>query len=637
MFNYRKVLKYLLIPGLIMTVAGLIAEYMTKSGSILYVSLIVTGSIFLIIWLLSLLIVRRSFWQRRSSQAGTNALVSTLSLMIILGIINFLAVRYLTPIDLTENQLFTVSSQTQKIVKNINEPIKVWLFVKDPNPRDKDLLENYRRYNEKFEFEFIDPDTNLGLTKRFNVNSLGDVYLEYRDKKQLVQTLIQFNTQEPLSEIKLTNAIEKIQRNYIPTVYFLQGHGEYSLEESHDNSIFIAVNSLKNKGYNIEPLNLVTSSKIPDDADAIIIAGSQRKLFEQEVKALEIYSDQGGNLLLLLNPNIETGLETILEKWGVKLDNRVVIDSSGRGNLVGLGPVTPLINTYGNHPITKEFKNGISFYPLARPIDTIKVENVEATSLLIASEKMWAESNVESEEFTFDETQDIAGPFDLGVVLIRQIDPNKKQKPQLSPSSSQLDKDSPIPSQTEKQIDKKLPKKETKKTTFSFPKEIEIPSKPNSSSMITPSEGEKFSILSPYLNKTKVILVSNILDIQDNDYSSPLEKIETQNNDFLSEENHKKTILKSPETIESRLVIIGNSMFITNNLFNQQLNGDVFLNSVQWLVSQDDKLLSIRPKEAKNRRINLTTLQAGLLTFLTLVFFPLGGFIAGFMTWLRRR
>ncbi|YAI82506.1 MAG: Gldg family protein, partial [cyanobacterium endosymbiont of Rhopalodia sterrenbergii] len=486
MFNYRKVLKYLLIPGLIMTVAGLIAEYMTKSGSILYIGLIVTGSILLIIWLSNLLITRRSFWQRRSSQAGTNALLSTLSLIIILGIMNFLAVRYLTPVDLTENQLFTVSSQTQEVVKNINEPVKVWLFVKTTNPRDKDLLENYRRYNEKFEFEFIDPDTNLGLTKQFNVNSLGDVYLEYRDKRQLVQTLIQFNTQEPLSEIKLTNAIEKIQRNYIPTVYFLQGHGEYSLEESQENNIFIAANSLKNKGYNVEPLNLVTSSKIPDDADAIIIAGSQRKLFEQEVQALETYSDQGGNLLLLLNPNIETGLETILEKWGVKLDNRVVIDSSGRGNLVGLGPATPLVNTYGNHPITKEFNNGISFYPLARPIDTIKVENVEVTSLLIASEQMWAESSVESEELTFDETQDIAGPFDLGVVLTRQINSEKKQKTQLSSPSSQLHKDSQLPSYTEKQIEKKTPEKEgeeEKETSFSFPKETEITPTPNSSSM----------------------------------------------------------------------------------------------------------------------------------------------------------
>ncbi len=594
MFNYRKFLRYSFIPGLIMTIAGLIAELMIDGSSILYISLIITGSILLIIWILYLLINKRNFWQIRSTQTRTNALVSTFSLIIILGIINLLADRYLDSIDLTENKIFTISSQTQEVVKNIDDSLKVWLFVKTPNHKDKELLENYRRYNKKFEFKFIDPDTNLGLTKQFNVNSLGDVYIEYKGKKQLVQTLIQFNAQEPLSEIKLTNAIEKIRRNYIPTVYFLQGHGEYSLEESHEDSIFTAVNSLKNKGYNVEPLNLITLPKIPDDADTIIIAGSQRKLFKQEVKALETYSDQGGNLLLLLNPNIETGLETVLEKWGVQLDNRVVIDSSGRGSLVGLGPVTPLINNYGNHPITKEFNNGISFYPLARPIDTVKVEDVEAISLLIAGEQMWAESNIDSKEFTFDETQDIAGPFDLGVVLIRKINSGTRQIPQASSSSNKLNKDSLTTSYTEEQLGKKLSEKEVKETPSSFLKDTEVS-------------------------------------------STPSETMETDENSSSAEENSENTIQKKSNVIQSRLVIIGNSMFITNNLFNQQLNGDVFLNSVQWLVSKDDQPLLIRPKEAKNRRINLTPLKAGLLTFLTLVFFPLGGLIAGVMTWLRRQ
>ena len=278
----------------------------------------------------------------------------------------------------------------------------------------------------------------------------------------------------------------------------------------------------------------------------------------------------------------------------MQLDNRVVIDSSGRGSLVGLGPVTPLINNYGNHPITKEFNNGISFYPLARPIDTVKVEDVEAISLLIAGEQMWAESNIDSKEFTFDETLDIAGPFDLGVVLIRKINSGTRQIPQASSSSNKLNKDSLTTSYTEEQLGKKLSEKEVKETPSSFLKDTEVS-------------------------------------------STPSETMETDENSSSAEENSENTIQKKSNVIQSRLVIIGNSMFITNNLFNQQLNGDVFLNSVQWLVSKDDQPLLIRPKEAKNRRINLTPLKAGLLTFLTLVFFPLGGLIAGVMTWLRRQ
>ncbi|HAC65324.1 MAG TPA: ABC transporter [Cyanothece sp. UBA12306] len=561
-FNYRIILKYLFIPGIILTVAGLVVGLTTKDWSILPLSLVIAGGILLVSWLLFLLITGRSFWNKRSTQAGTNALVSTISLITILGIINFIAVRYSSPIDLTENQLFTLSPQTQEIVKNLKNPLKVWIFIKDTNPIDKKLLENYRRYNQNFEFEFVDPDTNLGLTKKFNVESLGDVYLEYGDKRQLAQTLIAFNTPQPLSEIQLTNAIEKIQRDYTPTIYFLQGHGEYSLEKSQqetEGSISTAISNLENKGYKVEPLNLVETG-IPDDADTIIIAGPKRKLFDQEVKELKTYSNQGGNLLVLLNPNTETGLETILEEWGVKLDNRIVIDGSS-----SLGPAIPLINSYGSHPITKEFSNGMSFYPLSRPIDTVKVDNVEATSLLVANDQMWAENDLESEELTFDPTQDIAGPFDLGVALVRQINPQEENQNQSSQSSSNT---------------------EEKKT--------------------------------------------------ENPTNSPLpdDKKDNKQSDAV---NQKTTKLETNKNTESRIVVVGNSTFITDTLFNQQLNGDVFLNSVQWLANQDDQPLSIRPKEAKNRRINLTPLQGGILTWLTLVIFPLLGLAAASVTWWRRR
>ncbi len=90
-------------------------------------------------------------------------------------------------------------------------------------------------------------------------------------------------------------------------------------------------------------------------------------------------------------------------------------------------------------------------------------------------------------------------------------------------------------------------------------------------------------------------------------------------------------------TASSRLVVLGNSEFMTNGLFEQQLNGDVFLNSVSWLSKQDQQVLSIRPKEAKNRRINLTPQLAQLLTWTALLIIPLIGFTTAGIMWWRRR
>ncbi len=84
-------------------------------------------------------------------------------------------------------------------------------------------------------------------------------------------------------------------------------------------------------------------------------------------------------------------------------------------------------------------------------------------------------------------------------------------------------------------------------------------------------------------------------------------------------------------------MVVGDSDFATDGLFEQQLNGDVFLNSVSWLSKQDEQLLSIRPKETKNRRINLTPQQANILGWTPLLVVPLIGFGTAVILWWRRR
>jgi ABC-type uncharacterized transport system involved in gliding motility auxiliary subunit len=85
------------------------------------------------------------------------------------------------------------------------------------------------------------------------------------------------------------------------------------------------------------------------------------------------------------------------------------------------------------------------------------------------------------------------------------------------------------------------------------------------------------------------------------------------------------------------MVVLGDSDFATDGSFTQQLNGDVFLNSVSWASQQDSQPLSIRPKEPKNRRINLSASQAGILALSSLLILPLIGFaVAVILWWLRR-
>ena len=87
---------------------------------------------------------------------------------------------------------------------------------------------------------------------------------------------------------------------------------------------------------------------------------------------------------------------------------------------------------------------------------------------------------------------------------------------------------------------------------------------------------------------------------------------------------------------DARLVVIGDSDFATNNFVRFQRNGDLFMNSINWLA-QDEDLISIRPKSPTNRSVTWTASQQNLFRWLSVIFMPLAFIGSGIYIWWRRR
>jgi ABC-type uncharacterized transport system involved in gliding motility auxiliary subunit len=593
----KKVWKYSIWLGLFLMTAGVTAGLVSENWGLLPLVFIIAGAVVIGGWLIWQN-QQNNWWGRRSTQTSTNALFATLAFLAILGLINFLGTRYNWRTDLTETKLFTLSPQSRELVRSLETPVKVWVFDANQTPLDRDLLENYRRQNPKFNFEYVDPRGRPGLTRKFGVKEDGEVYLESGEKRQLVQVVSQ---QEPLSEIKVTNSLQQMTNLSSAKVYFLQGHGEHQISGS-EEGISQAIKALSDRTYTTLPLNLAEKSSVPQDANVVVIAGPKRALFESEVNALRQFLNRGGNLLLMIDPSIDPKLNSLFAEWGIKLDNRLVVDVSGS---VGLGPAAPLVREYGKHPISKDFGNGISFYPLARPIDIVPVPGVQATPLLITKPypDSWAESDLESENLKFNPESDRKGPLTLGVALTRK----------LTATSPTQTNPSPTPTASLKPTTQASPTPGSKPTPTASPK-------PTTQATSTPT-----ATASPkpttQATSTPTATASPTTQAQGNPSSVPT----------------PPTPNASPTATESRMVVIGNSGFAVNNLFEQQLNKDVFLNSVTWLSQQDRQPLSISPKEVKNRRINLTTAQANLLEISSLFVLPLIGLLAaGLLWWVRR-
>lgn len=87
--------------------------------------------------------------------------------------------------------------------------------------------------------------------------------------------------------------------------------------------------------------------------------------------------------------------------------------------------------------------------------------------------------------------------------------------------------------------------------------------------------------------------------------------------------------------IKQRIVVIGDTDFISNNNLGHGANLDFILNTFNWL-SKNDKLISIAPKNAPDLQLKLSALSASILGLGFLVVLPLLFFISGALVWHRR-
>lgn len=90
------------------------------------------------------------------------------------------------------------------------------------------------------------------------------------------------------------------------------------------------------------------------------------------------------------------------------------------------------------------------------------------------------------------------------------------------------------------------------------------------------------------------------------------------------------------EKKEARLVVIGDSDFASNQAFRGGRNGDLFMNSINWLA-QDEDLISIRPKQATNRSVTMNAEQQNTFWYLVVFVLPLAVLGAGTFIWFKRR
>jgi len=365
----------------------------------------------------------------RTARYGTGAAIMALLALGIVVAANAISVKHSARWDLTENKRNSVSPQTIQVLRTIKTPVNAIAFYRSDTPGKKtaeDLLGQYARYSGgKFAWRLEDTDRAPALARQYGVESYGTVVLESGPAGQA-------RTEKVLDaeEEKLTNAIVKLTRAGKRVVYVVKGHGEREIGNSDRAGFSQAKDQMEKANYEVKELFLARDPKIPDDASIVIVPGPKTDMFPQELAALDAYIARGGKVFFMATPFQADATVKYLSKYGVTVDNDVVIELNPIGQLFGVGPLVPVVGQYDPHPITKDMAGVMTLFPLTRSLEAVKAmpKGVQASPLAETSRQSWGETdkNVFQTGKATPDPNERTGPLPIAMVATVDVPTDPK-------------------------------------------------------------------------------------------------------------------------------------------------------------------------------------------------------------------
>ncbi|MBX3320126.1 MAG: GldG family protein [Nitrospira sp.] len=352
----------------------------------------------------------KAFSGRRSTKMGLNSVLMILLFSGILVIVNFLAARHSVRWDLSENQNFTLAPQTHRVLRTLPRDVKITVFTREKDPgyqAFKERLESYRQASTKLSVEFIDPEKEPKMAQNYGI---------FRTDTAIFESDGQTIRVTSPSEIELTGALIRISKDSKKRIVFVEGHSELSVEDKERNGLSIAKEALIRQGYDVGTVSLLKEESVPGNTSVLVLAGPRRTVMKDEQERIRAYVDKGGHLLVLADPDTQTGLESLLAHWGLGLGPGVLVDLQDRlaqGDLTAL-----LVRTFTEHEITQDLTSAVLF-PLSRHVtfDEAIGKDWDFVPLARTSPNSWAETNMQGRVVSLSEKEDVKGPLPMAAAL----------------------------------------------------------------------------------------------------------------------------------------------------------------------------------------------------------------------------
>ncbi|MDR0993176.1 MAG: GldG family protein [Verrucomicrobiota bacterium] len=374
---------------------------------------------------------RRVLWR-------SNLVVLTGLAAAIFFMVNYLCAQHYTRFHWLPTSFTRLSDKSLQLLETVPGDIRVTALLRPSHPAYRGvtaLLQEYAAHSAKLSFSFIDPDRNMAQTeeavRRYALSSEEVIVFDIGGRHQTISAddLIEYGYPDDeqagrfqrafRGEQQFSGAIRSLTQTTRQTVCFTQGHGERSPVDFDRHRGYSQVASrLRDENLDVERLNLGEAKAVPSRCDLLIVAGPLREFTPFEVNLIRDYLNRKGRLLLLLDARIHTGLEALMEDWGVRLGNDILVDPTRSSNGRDL-----YASTYPEHPITAPLQGLTTVFSFPRSVRPLLLssggDKPIVSDLVLSSPEGWAEFDPDDTTLRFDSQVDIPGPVPLAVAIER--------------------------------------------------------------------------------------------------------------------------------------------------------------------------------------------------------------------------
>ncbi len=374
-----------------------------------------------------------------------NLLLQAILFLTLFAGLNYVALSNAWRFDLTQNHRHSLSPETRAYLEQLDRKITVVVTI-NPDSGDEErrqifrdiggLLREYdyltrNRPNGRIEVRYLDVYQNQREAQTLGVDKPDQVVLINDNNRRVLVPGDFYETKDGKrasfrGESTFTAALLDVSNPDKKKIYFLAGHGEMQTDSvDPQRGLSLLRDVLRQRNYDVRPLDLTIEHKVPEDAALVVLASPQGRIQPFEEELLRNYlTTRAGRVILMLDPQIPHGLDNLLFDWGVIVYDDIIFDpdpkSITESNDLRLwrfkendpSHITDIVSNNGL-PIIVGLTRSVSD-ELGRSLD----DGLSVRKLVATSDQAWGERSYRLKQVQYTPGQDLKGK--LGALVISE-------------------------------------------------------------------------------------------------------------------------------------------------------------------------------------------------------------------------